>query len=51
MALVPDAKRSLWAALRAMRCGDQALARKHVENALLYLELTREAIDPALKLK
>lgn len=51
MALVAPAKKCLWLALRAIRSKDLEAAKKAVEDAMLFLELTPAMIDPALKLK
>jgi hypothetical protein len=51
MALLRPAKTSLWAALRALRLGDTQKARKAIQEALIYLEMTPAMIDPALVLK
>lgn len=49
MALTREAKTCLWAALRLLRYGKYAEARKQIEDALVFLELDRSAIDPGMK--
>lgn len=51
MALVPDAKKSLWAALRALRNKNLPEVQRNIEEAMIYLELDRRILDPSLKLK
>lgn len=51
MALTGPAKSCLWLALRALRARDYDKAKKAIEDALVFLELTPQMIDPSLKLK
>jgi hypothetical protein len=51
MALVSPAKACLWAALRFLRAKKYPEAKKAIEEAMLFLELTHDMIDPGMKQK